>query len=122
MPTDSPLRDVIQEQQALCTKYGAQWTASPTHLKVGIARNVRTGGLQPLNGMRHSPQGDTTGWFIWAGEKLSTAKDFFEPLHVVHLAERSPEALRFLGLAPGWRFLFAGDHVDVWEDRKLLDV
>ena len=88
---------------------------------MGIARNVRTGAI-PLNGLRHPPQGDTTGWYIWAGEELSTAPDFFEPLHVLHLAEWCPAALRFLGLPPGWRFLTAGDYEDVWEDPTLLDV
>ena len=116
------MRNIIQEQQVLCHKYGSQWTAAPDHLKVGIARNVRTPGMQPLNGMRHPPQGDTTGWYIWAGEEFSTAEDFFEPIHVMHLGEWCPQALIFLGLAPGWRFLLAGDHVDVWEDPKLLHV
>src|SRR5262249_4805049 len=31
--------------------------------------------------------------------------NFFVPLHVSHLAEWCPAALKFLGLAPGWRFL-----------------
>jgi hypothetical protein len=112
---------VIKDQQAICQKYGALWVASPDHLKVGVARNVRTD-LQPLNGMRHPPQGDTTGWYNWAGEELSVAPDFFEPVHVAHLAEWCPSALRFLGLPPGWRFLTAGDYVDIWEDPKLLNV
>ena len=111
----------IQDQQAVCKKHGAQWVGAPDHLKVGIARNVRTG-LMPLNGLRHPPQGDTSGWYIWAGEKRSTAPDFFEPLHVLHLAEWCPAVLRFLGLPSGWRFLMAGDYEDVWEDPTLLDV
>jgi hypothetical protein len=111
----------IQEQKELCRKYGVQWVESPEQLKVGIARNVRMG-IQPLNGMRHPAEGDTTGWYIWAGEELSAAPDFFEALHVSHLEEWCPAALKFLGLPPGWRFLIAGDHVDVWEDRQLLDV
>jgi hypothetical protein len=115
------MSSVIREQQEICKKYGVMWVAAPDHLKVGIARNVRTD-LKPLNGLRHPAQGDTTGWYIWAGEEFSTAPDFFEPLHVLHLAEWCPAALRFLGLPPGWRFLVAGDHVDVWEDPKLLNV
>jgi hypothetical protein len=113
------LNNVIEKQRELCRKYGAVWFASPEHLKVGIASNVRSG-IKPLNGLRHQPEGDTTGWYIWAGEEFSTADDFFEPLCVVHLAQCCPEALRFLGLPPGWRFLTAGDRVDVWEDPKLL--
>jgi hypothetical protein len=115
------MNKVTQEQQELCKKYGVPWVASPEGLKVGIARNARTG-LLPLNGLRHPPQGDTTGWYLWAGEELSTAPDFFEPLHVLHLTEVCPAVLRFLGLPPGWRFLTAGEYVDVWEDPKLLNV
>lgn len=115
------MNTILQAQQEICRKYGARWVPSPDHLKVGISRNVRTP-LQPLNGLRHPPEGDTTGWYIWAGEELSAAPDFFEPLHVIHLAEWCPAALQFLGLAPGWRFLISGNHVDVWEDPKLLIV
>ena len=110
------------EQEALCLRYGVAFVPSPSSLKVGIARNVR-GGVLPLNGLRHPPQGDTTGWYIWAGDgDPSEATDFFEPLHVEHLAEWCPSLMRFLGLPPGWRFLVAGDYEDVWEDPKLLEV
>lgn len=119
--TLAKLTTAIERQRALCKRYGVPWTASPAHLKVGIARNVRSG-LQPLNGLRHPPHGGVTGWYLWAGEELSAAPDFFEPLHVTHLPGVCPQALPFLGLPPGWRFLVAGDHVDVWEDPKLLDV
>jgi hypothetical protein len=33
-----------------------------------------------------------------------------------------PQVAGFLGLPPGYRFLLAGDHVDVWYDEKLLDL
>lgn len=120
-PNNPPMSDVIHHQHAVCRKYGASWFGAPEHLKVGIARNVRTG-LMPLNGLRHPPEGDTTGWYIWAGEELSDAPDFFEPLHVAHLAEWCPAALKYLGLPPGWRFLTAGAYEDVWADPTLLDV
>jgi hypothetical protein len=74
-------------------------------LKVGIALNVRDG-LMPVNGLRHPPQADTVGWYIWAGE-LSSYPDFFKPLHVEHLPDWCPAVLRYLGLPPGWRFLIA---------------
>ena len=115
------MTSVVEVQRRICDKHGLPWIGAPDHLKVGIARNVRSG-LQPLNGLRHPPQGDTTGWYIWAGEELSTAPDFFEPIHVLHLAEWCPDALKFLGLPPGWRFLKAGDYEDVWEDTTLKNV
>ena len=112
---------VIRGQQAVCRKYGAPWFGALEHLKLGIARNVRRG-LMPLNGLRHPPQGDTSGWYIWAGEEFSDDADFFEPLHVAHLVEWCPAALKYLGLPPGWRFLTAGAYEDVWVDPTLLDV
>jgi hypothetical protein len=113
--------EIAELQRAECSARGVAYAPAPFHLKVGIARNVGSG-LQPLNGLRHPPEGDTTGWYIWAGEELSEAVDFFEPMHVAHLVEHCPLALRFLGLPPGWRFLTDGEYVDCWYDAKLLDI
>lgn len=115
------MKSLIDQQQDICRKYGAQWLESPDDLKVGMANNVKSG-LQPLNGLRHPPQGDTTGWYIWAGEELSNEPNFFVPLHVKHLKDWCPATLKFLGLPPGWRFLVADNHEDVWEDPTLLDI
>jgi hypothetical protein len=111
---------IIQQQQETCRTYGVRWVAAPDAMKVGLAPNVRAG-LQPLNGLRHPPEGDTTGWYIWAGQEFSDAADFFEPVHVSHLADLCPSVLRLLGLPPGSRFLTDGAHLDVWEDLSLLD-
>jgi hypothetical protein len=88
---------------------------------VGVAAAVGTG-LLPLNGLRHPIEGATCGWYIWAGEEPSESSDFFQPLHVEHLSERCAEVLPYLGLAPGWRFLIANGHEDVWYDPSLLEV
>lgn len=112
---------IVASQAELCSRHGVQFVASPANMKVGIARNVRTG-LLPLNGLRHPPIGDTTGWYLWAGEELRQDADFFVPLHVEHLAEWCPQVLKFLGLPPGWRFLLAHGYEDVWEDPSLLNV
>lgn len=117
--------NILSRQVAVCRRYGVPHYSAPPHLKVGIAENVKgwshpLTGLWPLNGLRHPQEGDTTGWFIWAGEELSTAPDFFVPLHVAHLDEWCPEALPFLGLPPGWRFLIAPGYEDVWYDANLL--
>lgn len=108
-------------QKDICKKQGAEFLSSPEDLKVGIAMNVREG-IVPINGLRHPPEGDTTGWYIYAGEELSTAHDFFKPLHVEHLDEWCPQIKKYLGLPPGWRFLIAGDYEDVWFDESLLEV
>ena len=110
------------EQERVCARYGVPWFGADEDLKVGIARNVGTG-LLPINGLRHPPQGGTTGWYLWAGEELSADPAFFEPLHLKHLEQRCPQIIRYLGLPPGWRFLVgANAYEDVWEDRTLLSV
>ena len=114
---DEQIMTLVQRQ--FCDLHGVDFVAAPSHLKVGIARNVRDS-LLPINGLRHRPEGDTTGWYIWAGEEFSDAPDFFVPLHVEHLADWCPDAIRFLGLPPGWRFLVADGYEDVWEDQSLL--
>ena len=106
-------------QTELCEKYSAVPYPVSDDQRVGISWNVRDGVL-PLNGMRIEPEGNSCGWYIWAGEELSDAPNFFVSLHVSHLKEWSPEILRFLSLPPGWRFLVAGDYVDVWQDDQLL--
>ena len=108
-------------QKELCKKYEAEFLSSSSDLKVGIAANVREG-VVPINGLRHPPEGDTTGWYIYAGEELSDDPDFFKPLHVEHLDDWCPQIKKYLGLAPGWRFLIAGNYEDVWFDESLLEV
>jgi hypothetical protein len=113
--------EVKRAQKRLCEKYRFAWVEAPSSLKVGISDNVKAG-LQPINGLRHPPQGDTTGWYIWAGEEPSAAPDFFKPLHVEHLVEWCPAVVPYLGLPPGSRFQIALNHEDVWQDSSLLDV
>lgn len=109
------------DQHLTCSRFGVTLFPAPGDQKVGIARNVLTA-MVPINGLRHPPEGDTTGWYIWAGEELSTATDFFVPLHVAHLDEWCPGAIPYLGLPPGWRFLIADGYKDVWFDPSLLDI
>jgi len=110
-----------KDQKDICKKFGAPFVESPAYLKVGISRNVKEG-IWPVNGLRHPIAGDTTGWYIWAGEEFSNDPDFFVPIHVEHLKEWRPEVIKYLGLRPGWRFLVGeGNYEDVWEDLTLLE-
>jgi hypothetical protein len=113
--------DYSKERKLICEKYGSLFIDSPESLKIGISKNVKDG-IWPINGMRHPLEGDTTGWYIWAGEEFSTDPDFFVPLHVEHLNEWNPIVLKYLGLAPGWRFLVTDDYEDVWYDASLLEI
>lgn len=91
-------------------------------LKVGISENVKDRTSLPINGLRHPPEVDTTGWYIWAGEALSDDPDFFNALHVTHLDAWCPEVIPYLALPPGWRFLIASGYEDVWYDETLFDI
>jgi hypothetical protein len=86
---------------------------------LGFAKSTK--GLLPVNGLRHHPEGDTCGWYIWCGEEFSEDPRFFAPLCAKHFYEDYPEAAHFLGLPPGYRFLIAGNYVDVWIDPTLLE-
>lgn len=111
--------NVKQMQLTVCRNYGAEFFETAAYMKVGIAQNVREN-RYPVNGLRLAPEGDTSGWYIWAGEQMSTESDFFMPLHVIHLKQWCEHVLPYLGLPPGWRFLLAPGYVDVWYDAELL--
>jgi hypothetical protein len=115
------MTDASAAQLAVCERFDAAPYPAPEASKVGIARDT---GLHivPINGLRHLPEGDTSGWYIWAGTELSAEPDFFEPLHVSHLGERCPTVLPYLALPPGWRFLLAPDYEDCWFDSTLLEL
>lgn len=108
------------QQRAICDRFGVQPVDAPSDLKVGIAANVREGVL-PINALRLPPEGDTTGWYIWAGGEPSADPEFFQPLHVEHLETWCPQILVYLQLPPGFRVQVAPGHEDVWEDLSLLD-
>ncbi len=113
--------DMEYAQREICERYGALYFPSPNNMKVGIA-NDAIGGVIPINGLRNPPEKGTTGWYIWAGETLSQADDYFIPLHVSHLQTRCPSIIKYLCLSPGWRFLIAEGYEDAWYDKSLLSV
>ena len=89
--------------------------------KLGLA--LGTIEQMPINGLRHPPVGDASGWYIWCGAELSQSADFFSPLHMSHIAEYLPAVVPFLALPAGYRFLIDGKgHEEVWFDENLLAV
>ena len=107
-------------QSEYCTKQELSVQYSLLDEFVGLADNVREG-EKPTHGLRHVSPIGSTGWFIWAGN-YSDRSDFFKPIHLKHLSEYAPKSLKFLGLPPGWRFLFADDYEDIWFDPSLLNL
>jgi hypothetical protein len=113
--------ELSANQLAVCARFGATPDPPSSDSRLGIARNARQSDLWPLNGLRHRPDQGTSGWYLWRGAHLSQADDFFESLHTRHLWDRCPDAIRFLALPPGWRFLVAPGQEDVWYDATLLN-
>jgi hypothetical protein len=111
---------IIEAQQSFCAQQGCDCWPSEPNMKAGVA--IKTIDKLPINGLRHPPHDDTNGWYIWGGEELSSDPEFFSPLHIRHLLGRSPQIIKLLGLPPGYRFLIAGDYLDVWYDPSLLNV
>lgn len=109
-----------KKQTAVCTEFGSAFMPPGPDLRVGIA--LSTLGKEPLNALRHPPEGAACGWYIWCGEELSDDVDFFQPLHVQHVAEYCPAILPYLALSPGWRVLLAPGQEEVWYDETLLNV
>jgi hypothetical protein len=112
--------DIESAQRLVCKQFAAEFEPSLGESKTGFASS--TAGQLPVNGLRHPPQNGTSGWYIWCGATFQEAGDFFSPVHTRHLYEEFPEIGRLLGLPPGFRFLLAGEHLDVWYDNSLLDI
>ena len=115
--------ELISKQNEICLKYGADFLSAPFNFIIGVSLDTFEAELKPINGLRHRPAGtDNAGWYLWAGE-YSANDDFFKPLHINHLFEIYPEVIKYLGLAPGWRFLIGdNDYEDVWFDISLLNI
>ena len=108
------------KQQALCARFDAVWTPPSDFDKIGVAATVNSTAL-PLHGLRHLPANGTSGWYLWTGpEPLSTAADYFLPIHTIHMVDWRPIVVPYLGLPPGWRLLLHDDYEDVWFDESLL--
>jgi len=108
------------EQRRLCERWQAPYEPTAWDLRLGISADF--GHTLPLHGLHEKPAGGTSGWYLWSGNRELAAVPVGElhALHAVHLKESHPEILRFLGLPPGWRFLAAPGHEDVWFDDRLL--
>ncbi len=114
------MEETDRQQRAFCQEHSAPYVAAPPDSKLGFA--LKTIGFLPINGLRHPPEGETNGWYIWCGEVLLSNPDFLDPPHTRHLIDKCPQVIEFLGLPPGYRFMIANDHVDVWYDPTLLKV
>lgn len=115
-------QEFIEKQKLLCRKYGSEFLESPFNKIIGIALDSLNKFEMPVNGLRHPIENEqSANWYIWAGE-YSDEPNFFQPVHISHLLEICPKAINYLGLEPGWRFLFNNQYEDVWFDENLLNI
>jgi hypothetical protein len=112
--------EIEEAQKLFCRQHTTNYVATLGESKTGFA--ISTEGLVPINGLRHPVVGDTSGWYIWCGETFSESASFFDSIHTCHLYDTHPQIAHLLGLSPGYRFLVAGDYLDVWYDASLLNV
>lgn len=111
----------LDSQKEICKRLKVACEVVDPDSIAGISDNVGDGSM-PINGLRHPSDKGYSGWYIWAGD-LKETDGFFKPTHTKHLAERFPQAIRYLGLPSGMRFQIDDKgYEDVWEDRRLLDV
>jgi hypothetical protein len=108
------------EQLDVCRRVGVEHFPSRLDLRIGISKEFRTLN-PPFHGLRHPPDGTTTGWYLWTGE-FKTDADFFQPMCAEHLSTVAPDLIKYLGLPPGWRFLIAPGYEDLWWDKNLLSI
>ena len=110
-------KDVIEEQTLVCEQYGSAYRAVSDQDVVAIA--VASLKEETIVGIRHLPDSDGIAWFIYGGE-LQDGDDFFQTMTVKELEEAFPEALPFLALETGYRFLIDHDeYEDVWREGEL---
>jgi hypothetical protein len=117
--------EIIVRQKIVCNRFNTAYLASPFDKLIGIALDTFEGNFpMPINGLKHPIESvQSANWYIWAGENYSGAGDFFKPMHISHLVELCPQVLQYLGLPPGWRFLYDNNqYEDVWYDEQLLNI
>jgi hypothetical protein len=111
-------KDIIEEQKLVCEQYGSAYRAVSDNDVVAIA--VQSLEQETIVGIRKLPDpNDGIAWFIYGGE-LDDHDDFFQTMTVKELTEVFPEALPFLALETGYRFLIDHDeYEDVWREGEL---
>lgn len=110
--------DIVRVQQDICRKFGSPVMLPDEASKLGIA--MATLDSMPITAIRLYPENGTNGWYIHGGE-FSDNDDFYQPLHLSHIAEMLPQVLPYLALAPGYKFLIDNNgYEDVWYDPESL--
>jgi len=109
----------IENQKEICKKNDSNWNPINKKSIIGCSENLDK---EPINGLRHPKEKNTTGWYIWSGE-YSEKDDFFKPICAEHLLQRRPEIIKYLGLDIGYRFLAdKNGYEDIWFDKEITEM
>ncbi|HMQ46279.1 MAG TPA: hypothetical protein PKA00_01425 [Saprospiraceae bacterium] len=92
------MEEISKSQKMICESYEADICTPQPNSKVGVSINLSDINVFPINGLRHPQEGETWGWYFWAGEDFSEDPGFFFPLHRWHLKEWRYETMKFLAL------------------------
>lgn len=113
---------ILRVQHQTCRRFGVGPLPPKPGTMIGIAPS-RGRDLLPLNAVRHLPLGHANGWYVWRGAAIPRDQDdFFEPSHIEHVMDGTPELVPYLALPPGWGAVLAPGYEDVWYDESFLQV
>jgi hypothetical protein len=107
-------KELIEEQKLVCEEFGSAYL--PVKETDVIAIALHTLNKEPIVGLRKLPDENKVSWFIYGGE-LGDGEEFFEIISVKELEKEFPDALPYLALDTGYRFMIdADDYEDVWKE------
>lgn len=110
----SAASDAIEIQKRMCAKHRAPFFECSDADRAGIA--LVSLKIDPIYGARERNEDGTTSWYVWGGP-CSSAVDFFQPICAGHIRELLPEALPYLALPPGYKFIIdRNGFEDVWRE------
>ena len=115
------LQDFIEEQKLVCEEFDSVYVKVNEDDVVAVAKHTLD--QEPIVGLRKKPEpGENVSWFIYGGE-LGEGQDFFETMTVKELEEILPDAIPFLALETGFRFMIdRDDYEDVWKAEPDLGI
>ena len=107
-------QELIEEQKLVCEEFGSAYRPVKETDVVAVA--LHTLNKEPIVGLRKLPDENSVSWFIYGGE-LGDGEEFFEIITVKVLEKEFPDALPYLALDTGYRFMIdADDYEDVWKE------
>lgn len=111
------LQDFVEEQKLVCEEFDSRYVKVNETDLVAIAKQTLK--KEPIVGLRKKPDAENVSWFIYGGE-LEDGEDFFDVVSVKELEDIFPDAIPYLALEQGFRFMIdADEYEDVWKADLL---